>query len=283
MTRRSPGATLALALWCAGLVLAFRLLLVLSGGGLAVPLTSPGDLPAWADATPPDAMAVALLRVGGLAACAYLLAVTVAGVLARTLHRRALAAAIDRVSPALVRHLVLRGSTAGLVVGALAGSVPLPRTDGPTPSAITTGAAAPAADGAARAPAGTSTMAGDREATERRATMSGPTDSPDVSVASATMTGTAAARKRGGPVLQLAPPPALPALDPGSWEVAPGDSLWSIAEDVVHGDVAGAGEQAVTAYWRRLVAANRGLLVDPHNPDLLVPGQRLELPPPGTG
>ena len=39
-------------------------------------------------------------------------------------------------------------------------------------------------------------------------------------------------------------------------------------------DAPAAGDRDVTAYWRRLVAANRGTLVDPGNPDLLVPGQK---------
>ena len=39
-------------------------------------------------------------------------------------------------------------------------------------------------------------------------------------------------------------------------------------------------DRRVIAYWRRLVEANRGRLLDPGNPDLLVPGQELVLPDP---
>jgi hypothetical protein len=35
----------------------------------------------------------------------------------------------------------------------------------------------------------------------------------------------------------------------------------------------------VGRYWRRLIDTNRDRLVDPGNPDLLVPGQELVLPP----
>jgi nucleoid-associated protein YgaU len=35
----------------------------------------------------------------------------------------------------------------------------------------------------------------------------------------------------------------------------------------------------VGRYWRRLIDANRDRLVDPGNPDLLLPGQELVLPP----
>jgi len=59
-----------------------------------------------------------------------------------------------------------------------------------------------------------------------------------------------------------------------------GDHLWSIAAAVLeqrwgrppHDD-------EIAPYWRALVAANRGGLVDPGNPDLIVPGQQLRLPP----
>jgi nucleoid-associated protein YgaU len=62
--------------------------------------------------------------------------------------------------------------------------------------------------------------------------------------------------------------------------VGPGDSFWSIAEDVLASPAASPpGEREVGRYWRRLVDANRDRLVDPGNPDLLLPGQELVLPP----
>ncbi|HZM38172.1 MAG TPA: LysM domain-containing protein [Acidimicrobiales bacterium] len=74
---------------------------------------------------------------------------------------------------------------------------------------------------------------------------------------------------------------ASPLPQPGNtWVVGPGDSFWSIAEDVLaspRGDPP--GERDVGRYWRRLIDANRARLVDPGNPDLLVPGQELVLPP----
>ena len=39
-------------------------------------------------------------------------------------------------------------------------------------------------------------------------------------------------------------------------------------------------DRRVIGYWWRLVEANRGRLLDPGNPDLLVPGQELVLPDP---
>ncbi|MET0728589.1 MAG: LysM domain-containing protein [Acidimicrobiales bacterium] len=58
--------------------------------------------------------------------------------------------------------------------------------------------------------------------------------------------------------------------------VAPGDSLWSIAAEELAGSRAPI-EQDVAVYWARLIEANRSRLVDPHNPDLIFPGQVLTL------
>ena len=39
-------------------------------------------------------------------------------------------------------------------------------------------------------------------------------------------------------------------------------------------------DRQVIGHWRRLVEANRARLLDPGNPDLLMPGQALILPDP---
>lgn len=57
--------------------------------------------------------------------------------------------------------------------------------------------------------------------------------------------------------------------------VRPGEHFWSIAEQVV----AERGlDSDVATYWNALVEANRAILIDPDNPDLLHPGQVLRLP-----
>jgi nucleoid-associated protein YgaU len=73
-------------------------------------------------------------------------------------------------------------------------------------------------------------------------------------------------------------PPAQATAEP-TWVVAPGDSFWSIAEDVV-ADTVGRppSDGEVTRYWRTLVDRNRDRLVS-GDPDLLHPGQVLALPP----
>jgi hypothetical protein len=75
--------------------------------------------------------------------------------------------------------------------------------------------------------------------------------------------------------------PSIDQLPPSAavYRVQPGDHFWSIAEQVVIGrDGPTASDSAVAAYWRRLVDANRDRLVDPSNPDLILPGQVFDLP-----
>ena len=65
-----------------------------------------------------------------------------------------------------------------------------------------------------------------------------------------------------------------------TWVVSSGESLWSIAEESLQ-DAWGRSEitdEEVASYWRPLIAANADRLVDPGNPDLILPGQELTLP-----
>lgn len=83
-----------------------------------------------------------------------------------------------------------------------------------------------------------------------------------------------------------ADPEASPPARSRTWVVEPGHHFWAMAEQIL----ADAWERPPTdddvdTYWRTLVGANRALLRDPSNPDLLFPGQVLDLPdpPPGRG
>ena len=58
--------------------------------------------------------------------------------------------------------------------------------------------------------------------------------------------------------------------------VTPGDSLWSLSAAALGSD---ADEATVTAFWLETIEQNRGVLVDPANPDLIYPGQVFTLPP----
>jgi hypothetical protein len=299
-------STARLGLWAAALVGTLRLLAATGGGSLSIPVTSPRDVRAWVAETAPPDMAIALLRLGALALAGYLLAVTVLAVAARVLRLDGLAIAVERISPGVVRRLVSGGSGIGLALGAVAGVLP-GLEQGPRPTAPTVAAAAPSADQASaimtRLPAVLATMT-------RLAT--GPGTPPTGGSAEVTMTRTGdvppptATMTRVGPdtpprppavgaapavhdpaspppaiPAAVRPPPDLPIVDPSRWVVEPGDSLWSIADEVMRrADGSSPGERTVARYWHRLIGANRQDLVDPANPDLLVPGQRLVVPSP---
>jgi nucleoid-associated protein YgaU len=62
--------------------------------------------------------------------------------------------------------------------------------------------------------------------------------------------------------------------------VRAGESLWSIAYDVVAQSLKRAPTDGdVALYWHTLVDAHRPLLVDPDDPDLIFPGEVVRLPP----
>ena len=298
-------STARLGLWTTALVAALRLLAATGGGSLSIPVSSPRHLPAWVAETAPPDMAIALLRLGALALAGYLLAVTVLAVVARRLRLDGLAVAVERISPGVVRRLVSGGSGIGLALGAVAGVVP-GLEQRPRPTAPTAAAAAPSADKASaimtRLPAGSATMTrlatGPGTPPNRGSAEATMTRIGDVPPPTATMTrvgadtpsrppavgGAPAAHDPASPTpatpAAVRPPPDLPLVDPSRWVVEPGDSLWSIADEVVRrADGSSPGERAVARYWHRLIGANRQDLVDPANPDLLVPGQRLVVPP----
>ena len=88
------------------------------------------------------------------------------------------------------------------------------------------------------------------------------------------------------PDIGPAPPPASDAPEagaapsPSTREVEPGDHFWGVAARTLAqawGRPPAAAE--VVPYWRTLIEANRSRLADPGNPDLLFPGQVLDLPP----
>ncbi len=77
------------------------------------------------------------------------------------------------------------------------------------------------------------------------------------------------------------PTPADAATPPAEWTAQPGDHLWHVAEATLARSWGRAPSDAeVSPYWQQVVDANRDGLADPGNPDLILPGQVLHLPPP---
>jgi hypothetical protein len=81
-----------------------------------------------------------------------------------------------------------------------------------------------------------------------------------------------------------APAPAPhpePAPAPAStWTIERGDHLWAIAsETLAEAWQRQPTDSEVVPYWRDLIERNRARLVDPANPDYVLPGQVVHLPP----
>jgi nucleoid-associated protein YgaU len=193
----------------------------------------------WVDEIGPVVAAVALLRLVALGAAAWLAVVAVVAAVAEAVGADALAGAAERSLPPALRRVL-----AGLAGAGTAGVVVLGATGTATP-------------GAADAP----------PPVERLVRLPGaPVDPPPVA--------TMAVLDAAAPT----PTPAAPAVAPSTWTVAPGDSFWSIAEDLLAERLDRPPTDAeVDAPWRALIDANRDRLVT-GDPDLLVPGQVLLLP-----
>jgi hypothetical protein len=231
----------------------------LGRGALAgPPLLAPGDWPAWAADRGPAAASVAVVRVVVLAVAGWLLVVTVVSLLVGAVRPGRLSDLVDLLSVPLVRRVVhgalgvgLAGATAAGVGGLGGRPVPVPVP----PAAVASAPPAPT---------------------------SSPGRAADVLLTTPTTTATTTttAALPPEPVTPPATGPAPPA-EPRTWRVAPGDHLWSIAEDVL-GEALGrpVDDGEVAGYWRRLVAANRERLADPANPDLLFAGDLLVVPDP---
>jgi nucleoid-associated protein YgaU len=83
------------------------------------------------------------------------------------------------------------------------------------------------------------------------------------------------------PVAAASSKPAPVTRAQASHVVVEGENLWTIAQDHLAKARSGADEptlREVTAYWQRVVEANRARLLS-GDPDLIYPGERIVLPP----
>lgn len=298
-------AAVSLLLWLAllgGILVGLHAL----GGTLAPPpLTDPGRLDNWVEERQPAEAAFALLRLVGLGTAWYLLGATVLSALVRLAGVpaavrtadlftvpavRRLANAVAGVSVAATltagagmsgagAHWASQGEMAMITLLAQAGTSP--STEAPVTAAETSEGDGGSSGGGGGNPSNPAAEDGGRDVTTlptlRRLPgapgASQPLPSP-VAVPTSQPNPSAAPAPPTAPASQTPPPTAR-------WEVAPGQHFWSVAEILL----ASAWQRApsdneVDPYWRRLVAANRSVLRDPDNPDLLYPGQVITVPPP---
>ena len=225
------------------------------------PAASIDDLVRWTATTSPLLAAGSCVRLAAIALGWYLLATTMAGVLGRLLGLRRTVRALDRLSLPVVRRLVGRAVGAGLAAqlglfsAAGAAAAPPPRPD------------------VATAPAASQEVATMAVLEEHSTTMRAL---PEPSEPAHELPPPATATLRAVPG-EAEPAPSRRTL---TWTVRPGDHLWRIAEVIVALDDGRTPTDArVEAYLQRLVEANRGRLVQPDDPDLILPGQQLLLPP----
>jgi hypothetical protein len=201
-----------------------------------------GDLSGWLESTDAITAAIALLRLIALAVAVWLLVATLAAAIARLLGHARLVAAADRALPAPVRRLLT-----GLAGAGAASIVVLGGAGGHGES-----------DGAVPVGERLVLLPGDSEGT---ATMSVLPPEADAT--------------------SSPPAPAPAPAPPATWNVEPGDSFWSIAEEVLT-DAWGRPptDAEIDPYWRSLIAANADRITS-RNPDLIFPGQEFVLPPVG--
>jgi hypothetical protein len=286
----------ALVAWSTTVVLGLLLLERLGQTTFRTPPAgSAGDLLRWARTTSPLLAAGSCVRLAATAMGWYLLATTVGGVLGRLLGLHRTVRALDRLSLPLVRRLAGRAVGAGLVaqLGLLGGTAGAAAAPPPPPDVATAPASADHEVATMAVIEGhTTTMHLLPGPTDEPATtttmhaLPGPTDEPATTTTMHALPDPTETPHAPGPVATmrtvpdgLEPPPshAMP-----TWTVHPGDHLWRIAEVVVALDLGRTPtDERVESYLQRLVDANHDRLVQPDDPDLILPGQQLLLPPAG--
>lgn len=226
----------------------------LAEGVLVTPaLTDFGEWPVWLDGRDPVVIALSILRLTIQGLAWYLLGVLVVGTVLRFRGATYLVTVFDRITPAALRRVM-----AGVVVLGLAGPATAQTDVNQTATATTT----------------TTALA---ELRNEPVTMHRLLDGENPSSSTvASPTVTAPSTPPPVPTTQAPGPPAA-----DSWTVRPGECFWTIAEEVLAGAWGRPPSDAeVVPYWRRLIEANRHLLADPANPDLIFPGQVFAVPAP---
>ena len=267
-----------------------------AGAVLAPPPAASLDaLRTWLESNDPTTAALAIVRLGALAVGWYLMAVSLVGLFVRLAGLRRMVRVADLFTIRPVRRLLSTIAGAGLATSALL-----------LPAAVPGGVAAVAAAEEpleAPEPAPPADPAEDPEPTtppspteeeSDTATMRQVDDGP-VAVMRQLPPGlgepsttTTSLPPTPAPITPEEPAPgpaAAPTQSEGTiperatWEVEPGDHLWSIAERTL-AEAWGREptDREITRYWSTLIDHNRQALVDPDNPDLIHPGQVFELP-----
>lgn len=240
MRPAARGVTWLLGLLSVGLALR----LAATGDLAAPPMASLDGLSGWVDARRPAAAAVALARLTAELSAWYLLAVSALHAIAGATRAAGGHRLADAIATPAVRRLVRAGLGLGLAAASSVGGQ-------------------------------------DEVGAPGTVTMTPVAESPVVSQTRTPEPGGTASMRPG--VARDAGVAQLVTAAPGgptTWVVGPGDSFWSIAEELLADAWGRPPTDAETdPIWRGLVERNRGRLVDPGDPDAIHPGQVFEVPP----
>ena len=258
-------------------LMAGEAVLVLAGRRLP-PLTDAGRMSRTFLEGDPLLVATSAVRLIALVLGAGLLAITALGIAARAVGAARLVTRLDRWTPPSLRRILDGALGAGLAASIGMSSLPANADPAPPPP--------PTLRRLADAPP----LAPDprTSATTLRRLPDAPLG-PGAPPADASAPPDPSPRGAAHPRSPAAPPAAAATHGPGpppvlglrEVAVAPGDSFWRLAERHQAerlGRLPSDGE--VAACWTRLVALNRHRLVVPGDPDLLFPGQVVQLPCP---
>lgn len=208
-------------------------------------------------------LTVSIVRWAALGAAAYGAAIAALGLIGTVARREAWLDLQRRLAPRLATRLL--AALTGLGVAATTASPLLVRSDPPATVTTETVDDPVALTGPSTTPSTT--------------TLSTPpttsTIAPPTTLVSPTMAGPGPAAPTSTGPAATEPVPVL-----GTWTIRRGDHLWRVARRTLADRLGRTPSTHETAiYWERLIAQNRGVLVDPDNPDLLFVGQVLTLPP----
>lgn len=241
---RRARSTAALLAWLALLGVGLTIFHGVGDATLPAPPARPGAWPDWLGATDPAVATMALLRLVVLALSWYLVGVTGIGAVARLAGAVRLVRVADALTVPAVRRLLRSALGVGLATAMVAAATPAARAQ-PLPLQLLEQAA-----GESEAPA----------------TVDEPLPAHGPAVPLTAVTESADDEPVGRPGTRHT--------------VVVGESFWRIAADRMAAAARRTpSDEEVAVYWRRLIEHNRSRLVDPDNPDLLLPGQRLDLPP----
>ena len=248
MIRRSTALLLAggTTLWFLHRVAASR---------LPFPSFDAESMQGWLSTTDPGVVPITALRAVAIALCWYLIVITVAQLLVGLAGWRS--KVLDRLTPAVLRQAL--GVT--LAVASVSATVPtwsspaLAQSPEPSPPVTMVRLSDDLQPPVERPPA----------TTDPASTGPANAESPDDRIV----------LTRIGPAAEQ----THEAVFATTWQVTEGEHFWQIAHDTLEDRLDRAPSiPEVDDYWRSLIERNRHRLVDPTNPDLMLPGQVLDLP-----